>query len=870
MLKILANCLKKRAKNTLLFDFYLFYIFIYFIFYFIFYSFSSLNIRVITARATTLISVKTYVIILEVFNNIIYTSTDSIHSQKSSHLSSLDYRDIVEIQDIYSEYPDCANFDKGVALNFDTILSKPFHVDSFAWTTTDDVGFLKNYLAPYGLVRNVLANIPFETSGFWRGNICVIVSVSGTQLHQGTLLVGAVPTRSYDIVNSSLGTPNYNVNSLMASPHLFLSPNVATAMCLSFPFYYPVHYAKTFNNTSSLQISDNICKNSGNLIFHVLNPLTTSATGSSSLSVNVSVKFDKLQFFVPKYAGVSIFNAESLANTVSGYIDGFFNGLKNLSADFLDSARGALRGYTGLHNPNLPVIEHTLLSRPVNRQNIVEGPNYYEQLDPYVNFTRLLDKPLFNTKVDEMDMSYLLSKRQFIGTFAISATDAEGALVLNVPISPMQSNGTTAVTNTIQETFYYISRYWRGTVNFHFQSVMTNFHFFKLLAVRDYNPLQSTAIPIPVPAMMDVVNLPSESMEFSGGGQIATVSCPFYQEKEQQYCSMDYLYNALFNGSLRVYLQQPLVVSASVPNTVYVNVYISLSDFNFYGYNNNIAFLGQVNRPLPPDEATMVQENPTLLARLEESAEEEVISVYEAESGEVPYNVGDQLDVVDHEADFAVNEHNLRPILSTRDYFRRFQPVILSGTVTSINVFDLLRLSSHNKLLSMYYAFFGSVRIKIIFPAMAVVYYFPPHVQASTPSPATIQPRSITTFGAPTVIPTTVCTSSVANDGVRTFAEFVVPFNSPFKFCSLQNRATVAQYESAFVQPENDLGVITAKLSNGNAVNLANAAIFIGFGDDARMGFQTCVTLDSTSTSYVERFLGTPLTQPNLYFYKSV
>jgi hypothetical protein len=297
-----------------------------------------------------------------------------------------------------------------------------------------------------------------------------------------------------------------------------------------------------------------------------------------------------------------------------------------------------------------------------------------------------------------------------------------------------------------------------------------------------------------------------------------------------------------------------------------------LSDFNFYGYNNNVGTFGQASRALPATSATMLQ--------IPSSVSEPPLDIgdsgsFSAESSEVPYNVGDQTELTDNNPDFSIAGENLRPILSTRDYFRRFQPVILdTGLVfNSINLFTLLQNSSHYKLFSLYYGFFGSIKVKIAASpigstnTMTSVYYYPPHVQASTASPSNNQPYS--NFPNPPAIRlnTTVCTSSLSSDNARYIAEFVVPFNSPFKFVTLQNYLT-GTLVARSVQAENDLGCISVYNAAGNAVDLKTLDIWIAFGDDARMGFQTCVTFDSTSESSVEEFRAINVRDRILQFFK--
>jgi len=617
---------------------------------------------------------------------------DQIGSQEEAHDTALDYKGIVESLNIYDSFPDPGYMKESMRMDYSAILNKPFHVDSFDWRTSDSRGYLRQYKVPYSFLRSSLAKIPFLSSTYWRGNICVILSVSGTPMHQGTIIASAQP---HNAGSKSVGSLN-NVNTQFASPHVLLSPNNATATCLEFPFYYPVHYMKTMIDDSTQTTTDCPYYNSGYLVFTVLNPLQGGSTSSNSVSVNISVKFDKLEFYVPKpilSSTTTVLSAE--AGIVSGYIDGFFNGLKNMGGDLLDSCRSLVKYYTGLHQPNLPVLEHVHRRQLLNYHNPVEGPTFIERMDPFINHDRLHSKPYFNTKVDEMFMPFLLSKPQYLNTFTVRATDVIGTLLASIPISPYQIINKDRTQQSLQNLFYLSSRYWRGNIVIYLQSSMSNMHFLKTLCVKQYATRPNGVAPL----FDDVLNLPSESVEFSSGGQIAKIVIPYYQDKGQIYCTTNSTVNALLTGRFNIYLQQPLVNSGTTADNVSINVFYALEDFNFYGHNVNtiVPFLvtstdDDVNQvlPIPPPVAPLV-------------------TTMQPESSFTPYNVNNQqmLEsvnvVVDEQHSF-----DMRPIVSVRDYVRRYQQAKPIAATSAISLTQVLR-DSFGPIIYLYNGFLGGV-----------------------------------------------------------------------------------------------------------------------------------------------------------------
>lgn len=766
----------------------------------------------------------------------ISSSKEEIKTQHNGYDTSLDFKEIVETLNIYSTFPEYEYMKDAVKMDFSTILSKPFHVDSFQWRTSDNSGFLKRYKAPYDFLTSSLSKIPFISSNYWRGNVCVILSVSGTPMHQGTLVVSATPhNTARSTVGSKLGT-----NTHFASPHLLLSPNNATASCLEMPFYYPVHYMKTLLNSDSgfVNTTDSTYYNSGYLNLFVLNPLQGGATSSTSVTVNVSVKFDQLEFYVPKQIATTVFSAESgFSKVVSGYIDGFFNGLQTMSGDLLDACRTVLREYTGLHNPNLPVLESAVKMTTINYQNLVEGPNYIERMDPFVNHDRVHSHPLFNTKVDEMYLPFLLSKPQYLNTFIVSASDLVGKNLLSIPISPYQLINGILDEQSIQNLVYLNSRFWRSDIVIYIHSSMSNMHFCKLLAVKQYG----TAPDAVAPPFSQVLNLPSQSLEFSSGGQIMKIVIPYYQDKPQMFSTTDLVVNSVQSGRFNLYLQQPLVNSGTTASTINFNVFYSLENSTFYEYTASNIDAAIVT---DTDDYTGVVVLPPPL-----------VTVMQAQSSFTPYNVNEQQMLETVKVVERVGQDDMRPLVHLRDITRRYKLVPL-GTSPRIDLDKLVRTGC-DPLSSLYFGFLGGLKIKIELQAASTIQrilYYPPNLSLSTTTGA------ITSF-YPTPSTRTVSTSTphASANLVKVF-EFIVTPQTPYKF---------NDFVGSNLNPSTNLGTLYFVNELGVNVDLpAQNQVYVAITDEARFGFQTRVpSTVNTSTLSDGKAL---ITQANpRYFYAS-
>jgi len=65
-----------------------------------------------------------------------------------------------------------------------------------------------------------------------------------------------------------------------------------------------------------------------------------------------------------------------------------------VASDALDYGRGIIRDYTGLHNPNVPMIHERVITTPLNFQNNIDTAQYFEKLDPYTKFDRIVKEPI--------------------------------------------------------------------------------------------------------------------------------------------------------------------------------------------------------------------------------------------------------------------------------------------------------------------------------------------------------------------------------------------------------------------------------------------------------------------------------------------
>jgi len=688
---------------------------------------------------------------------------DSVTKISENYFSSLRTRSVVEPEFIYNKQPQLNQVPAELKMDFSRILNKPFFIKNATWTNTSQRFTIIDSLSiPKDIAINELSQIPFIASALYRAKVTLMLQVAGTPMHQGMLLAYTVPAGYYEkplTVDRSISQSW--VGSGMAAPHVFLSANESTPVALEVPFYVNGKLTKcdVANNTISPYASFG---DYADLMIQVMNPLVAPTSGSVSLSVSVFAIFNEIEFYIP-HCDVQYFNAEGIVSDLSAAatkaIDGVFAVAKRFSGDILDVGRSGVRALTGLHNPNHPEIKTKNMVVERQMACVTDKPVSFEKLDPFMDFDRITRDYIFDTDIDEMNLKYLLSKPQYIGNFTVNNTNASGVLCWSRPITPCQQLENINYIDsyapaTIATTRYFnqlqilnsLSRYWKGTIKLHIQAVMSNFHFCKLAVARDYSPVINALSKKPLAPSLQ--NLLVENLEFSAGGQIQTVELPYCSPLNQLPCTTDWELNASSHGIYYIYLTQPLVTNGSVSPGVEFNVYISAGDdFQFMGYSSAspMMAISQHYAEIPSGTDPVAPIEPVVPPILEFKAESAVTSMDVNEQKDVLVNkdVKNSYDMVD-----------LRPIVSVRDYARRFyrvqtnriDPADITST-TGLLIYDVAELlgfkgvftsndtlptssfvSTLKVLAGMYYGYSGGGRFKFVFTGIpnATAWYVPP------------------------------------------------------------------------------------------------------------------------------------------------
>jgi len=795
----------------------------------------------------------------------------------STEVASITTREIQEISTPYNDLYMKVDIPDSYRVDARSFIERPFYVDEVVFpNTATRYSFLANSVKflPGDIARsNPSVLNMFKMAAYGRPDMVLNVSMAGTITHAGCVLVGVLPPMPSFPTN---GFYNKNlINTLMSGPHAFLHANEATSVALNVPWFCNTDLATTDMELSeSYQNTLDITEVNGNyatLVFMVLNPLAPSTGSSSSLRIVVEACFKNFDLAVPTPRFVT-WTAQSgildfVTHGISGLIDNAVGGLKRVASDALDYGRGIIRDYTGLHNPNVPMIHERVITTPLNFQNNIDTAQYFEKLDPYTKFDRIVKEPIFGSTVDEMALSHILTKRQFIGSFKVGVNDNLGKMLWARPISPFQGGIRSVPLADIVEVFNNIelihsfSRGWRGGLKITIQSVMNNKQQCKLKVIKLYNP--SVRVTSAYPTYQSIANAPTHLLEFTQGGQEHQVDLPYLCRNDITPCANNMDFEALFHGMYYIYVAQPLVKSDSSPDEIEFNVFIEgCPDLTFYGYSTSNTY--HANFQVIPEPTSRDSD-----------------LVFEAQSGNSMKVMNepqsqDKEHVVDTKDVQLTHLTRLMPTLDIRPFIRRMYksdvrevrvaPLETTNTVLRLGAIlgedpNFWRYTPIEAFSRMYYGKTVGFKFRLMLTINRVVeqelvsdvdqigvriYYLPQNINGLVNSKTIVSaPCNTSFFPSPhsasnesIVLPFQIV--SKESNKTHVIYEFMVPDTSFYKFMGGPNKFRDFNLDgSVDVLSQADFGSIVVQYTNLNiALKFEGVTeLFVGLSDESRLGF---------------------------------
>jgi len=767
-----------------------------------------------------------------------------------------------------------------------------------------------------------MVKIPFQTSRYWKGNICLEIQALGTPMHQGLLIVYFKP------LASSLALAKADsINDALASPHVFIYANQSTSACLTIPFCVPTGYASTvFTQGSTIynrEISAFI-SNLGYVNAMVVTPLDSQ--GTTTINVAVSAIFKNMEFKVPKNELMVVAakevekTQEQIAKEKSDFIkkkelEKSVGGKqkRDVNDDLLEQdikfqamlmpalatiATAALPNvirfvrdgidrfnkkfwtWIGLDKPTNPLVNENVRVTTTTNFNNTVGIVPLDRMTMHTNHLSLAPSTVFPCEYDEMSMDYILSKHQFVKQFTIKETDVIGTALCTIPIGPLcvppvlREN----VNLPIITKMAMCTKYWRGDIDFHFRVSATDMQTCKILVVKTYGLGAYASIP----KYTDLVNFDCETIEINHGGQEFTVSCPYNSPVPMSCNDMNYQSSFVQHGELFVYILTPLQYPVSAQPYITMSVYITAGkNFSFYGPCEFAAYQpGYSYTTTGKDEAS-------ILDKEREDAKKKV----EIKLQSVQVALGDLQEDSEEPKEVQPILNHMAPIKHLRDIFRRYYlaratRVASSTGVVVIKISDIFRSRAYNTPLSIlsnfYEGFRGGLRFRLVSPVIqqgykvSAYYSFPLlNTSISAPIATGLQPNIYDGASwefdatASTPGPLNYIQAFVTYNQMDSCLDFEIPNENPFMWNKIHNTSTLVS-STDFTADMGYLYIVFPKETL--ATSSPQYRLYVSMADESRVGIfnhNTTVFLQNNTGDIVSNFNAAVPALYDKYFSKS-
>lgn len=769
----------------------------------------------------------------------------NVAARESAYDSTLVTRDMTTTPVVYDKFIKLRHIPMDLRMDYSRFHNKPIFVGNIDWSMGQPSGadIAQNIKFPHGAFANKALTAPFDFSALYRMKACFLLQVVGTPMHQGCVIASVYPTK----LARPTGTSRTLASSLQ-SPHAFLHANQSTPVCVEIPYYSAQPLKPSFVSVAGAHDAENNA-DYATLYITTLQPLLAPVGATTPLRISVHVIIQDSEFFIPTNFD-TLYTTESVElKSIGKYSSLLNNGLKVVTGDLIDAATSKFYALTGFHDPTDSTINVRNIPTAVANLHNVDQEQKLVRLDPHSQHFKMYDDYYFCTDKDEMLISNIVEKPAHLGNAKVTTADSSGTLLFSHPIFPRTSYSTALTLNSPMDILTTNSRCWRGGLKLHIMAHMSNMHTVKLFVAKSYAPPSDATSAYP--AMADVLNYQSASLEFSAGGQVQTVELPYCSNLEQLYCVSDLNTIALQHGIVYVYVQTPLMANATVIDSVNFSFFLSAGeDFQYFGYSTDPIVGWASEAAVPSNVATdaelLVHKNPPV-ARIVDSS--------------------------------------FIPNVSIRDYLRRLTPMysgdLIAGPASNqcilLPIATIFQDPTHSRTASsglyrLFYAMRGGLRFRIkvatvattiVTTAETYITYIPPgcffdgsFVASSNPLNNTLTDiRFMQPGNAGDCIKIRPQYRDTLNCAVF---EFEVPDMSPYSFRTTRNFNRNPVPLTGLMDATEAWGHFLISTGNSGSQDATfRVTIEVGISDETRLGFQVSGSNSIYSTNAAKTFYTT-------------
>lgn len=456
----------------------------------------------------------------------------------------------------------------------DSFFKRPVKILDFYWQLD-----VSAYLAidPWSLfcedARNINRLAHFKNL---RGTLHVEFSLSANVFYYGKLLANYVPLPDSDSYTMCRQGIRPDLVEASQRPHVLLDANSSQGGSLICPFIHP---------QNSVDITTRQYNELGLIYVTTMNKLRHINSGSQPVHVVAYAWMEDIQFSIPTTVtpvGLVPQGMEEMSARIHHKANVMLSRAAPMLTAFktgLELANSFMQNIGYLYGFSRPIVT-PLVSTVVKFGSLMSASNtnrFTKNLSLDYHKQVIVDPRIAGINgVDEMAFGNIATKECYLTTFTMSSTKANGELLWNARVSPINTlkNGN-EFHMTPSAWVGCLFKYWRGSMTYRFQCVCSPMHRARVRIVWD--PLflsgSTTTYNTACSKIFDVSAMTDEEITIDWGQCTSYLEMPIMTNGPYQDVQPYTTSNARFNGVIGVYV----INSLSTPNEEVAEI-----DFNVY------------------------------------------------------------------------------------------------------------------------------------------------------------------------------------------------------------------------------------------------------------------------------------------------
>lgn len=480
-----------------------------------------------------------------------------------------------------------ANVSMDTDLSLQQFMARPIRIASYTWDPSIVTPYYQSF-DPWSLFfgnKRVINRI--NNYNNMQANLKVKIMINGNPFYYGRLMAEYFARQLSDQVTP---TASAEVNLVMASQRLkiFIDPTTSQGGELHLPLL-------TQNNALSIPLGD--WNEQGRIYLREIVPLKHANGGLEPLSITVYAWAENVKLSIP-----TITNSAALVFQAGEYGS---TPVSNIASN-VSKVAGALMNIpwlapyakaTQLVSNGIGRTAYALgFSRPAQIENPTMVKRNYmgnmcntDRADTCTRFVldskqELTIDPLTVgiSAQDELNISHIVSKETYLTKLTWTTNQTVNAMLFNCKVCPQLARrvGSAAMFNTSMATVANLFNWWRGSINFRFQIVASQYHKGRLLFV--YDPYEGGTLPaeqnVQYTRIVDLSDERDFTMKICWGQNRSYLPLIDTAQYINQFNTTGSSIAATdtHNGFLRVYVLNDLTTpNSAVNNDIQIAVYVS-------------------------------------------------------------------------------------------------------------------------------------------------------------------------------------------------------------------------------------------------------------------------------------------------------